>query len=364
MCVTVKFETVRDTEFNNLVFLVVISMTLEAELMDHESLDDRIEQCNRTYSNVFWVPLRLEGSHTNALVQFNKQRGFTQFQRKLLRENIAQYCLTAVSQFLILREKEVSQYRIDVLEELLSHHMKIGDIDPSKKFQSHGNRLELTENNSVSYRADQAFEGEVEALCLRETRLFDEHCTPDFHRFTFVPRSLNQVDSVEATLFMFYQLRFVQRWQIPMPVLTRFVLTVQRNYRNPPYHNWTHAFCVGHFAFLCLTNASQRLESYLDPLELFALFVGALCHDIDHRGYNNAYQGFPLAIPRLFVRFRCAMARPAARAVHHPLNVGLDRIPTSCRDDPLNVEKTTPPIWPSVVFRLPCLARWSDPVER
>ncbi|KAA3680617.1 dehydrogenase/reductase SDR family member 1 [Paragonimus westermani] len=50
------------------------------------------------------------------------------------------------------------------------------------------------------------------------------------------------------------------------------------------------------------------------------------------------------------------MACPAARAVRHPPNVGLDRIPTSCRDVPLNVGKTTPPIWPSVVFRLSCLA--------
>ncbi|KAA3682447.1 uncharacterized protein DEA37_0003282 [Paragonimus westermani] len=31
------------------------------------------------------------------------------------------------------------------------------------------------------------------------------------------------------------------------------------------------------------------------------------------------------------------MARPAARAVWHPPNVGLDRIPTSCRDVPLNI---------------------------
>ncbi|KAA3671488.1 uncharacterized protein DEA37_0014599, partial [Paragonimus westermani] len=50
------------------------------------------------------------------------------------------------------------------------------------------------------------------------------------------------------------------------------------------------------------------------------------------------------------------MARPAARAVRYPPNVGLDRIPTSCRDVPLNVGKTTSPIWPSVVFRLPFLA--------
>ncbi|KAA3672746.1 uncharacterized protein DEA37_0002723 [Paragonimus westermani] len=54
------------------------------------------------------------------------------------------------------------------------------------------------------------------------------------------------------------------------------------------------------------------------------------------------------------------MARPDARAVRHPPSVGLGRIPTSCRDVPLNVGKSTPPIWPSVVFRLPCLAHGSE----
>ncbi|KAA3681485.1 uncharacterized protein DEA37_0002165 [Paragonimus westermani] len=56
------------------------------------------------------------------------------------------------------------------------------------------------------------------------------------------------------------------------------------------------------------------------------------------------------------------MARPAARAVRHPPSVGLDRIPTSCRDVPLNVGKTTPPIWPFVVFRLLCLALALHPI--
>ncbi|KAF6778968.1 hypothetical protein AHF37_01436 [Paragonimus kellicotti] len=187
--------------------------------------------------------------------------------------------------FMLLREKEVSQYRLDVLEELLSYHMKFMLLREKEVSQY---RLDVLEE-LLSYHM-KAFEGDVETLCLRESHPFDEQCPPDFHRFTFVPRSLNHVDSVQAAMFMFVQLHFVQRWQIPIPVLTRFILTVQRNYRNPPYHNWTHAFCVGHFAFLCLTNASQRLQGYLDPLELFALLVGALCHDIDHRGYNNAYQ--------------------------------------------------------------------------
>ena len=40
------------------------------------------------------------------------------------------------------------------------------------------------------------------------------------------------------------------RFRISRETLARFVLMVRRGYRDPPYHNWTHAFTVAHFAFL------------------------------------------------------------------------------------------------------------------
>ncbi|VDP71058.1 unnamed protein product [Echinostoma caproni] len=89
---------------------------------------------------------------------------------------------------------------------------------------------------------------------------------------------------------MFERLGFVERWRIPQSNLMRFVLTVRKSYRTPTYHNWQHAFSVGHFAFLCLVNASERLSGFLTGLEMLSLFVAALCHDIDHRGFNNHYQ--------------------------------------------------------------------------
>ena len=68
----------------------------------------------------------------------------------------------------------------------------------------------------------------------------------------------------------------------------RFVLMVKRGYRDPPYHNWMHAFSVAHFLY-ALYCCSNKL-SCLDDLEVLALFVSCLCHDIDHRGTNNAFQ--------------------------------------------------------------------------
>ena len=35
----------------------------------------------------------------------------------------------------------------------------------------------------------------------------------------------------------------------------RFLLMVRKGYRNPPYHNWIHAFTVAHFCYLLFKNA-------------------------------------------------------------------------------------------------------------
>ena len=71
--------------------------------------------------------------------------------------------------------------------------------------------------------------------------------------------------------------------------LHRFVLMVKKGYRDPPYHNWSHAFSVAHFCYTLFKNCGG-LSGVLSDLEVLALFVSCLCHDIDHRGTNNAFQ--------------------------------------------------------------------------
>ncbi len=51
---------------------------------------------------------------------------------------------------------------------------------------------------------------------------------------------------------------------------------VRRGYRDPPYHNWTHAFTVAHFCFLLVTNlglADKGLLRYIRMLFVLALEV-------------------------------------------------------------------------------------------
>uniref|UniRef100_A0AC35U9Z2 Phosphodiesterase n=1 Tax=Rhabditophanes sp. KR3021 TaxID=114890 RepID=A0AC35U9Z2_9BILA len=66
--------------------------------------------------------------------------------------------------------------------------------------------------------------------------------------------------------------------------VVRFVLSVRMNYRRVAYHNWSHGVAVLHsmFVFLQKTN-------YYTVKEGLAMFIGALGHDLDHRGKNNAY---------------------------------------------------------------------------
>ena len=68
----------------------------------------------------------------------------------------------------------------------------------------------------------------------------------------------------------------------------RFVLMVKRGYRDTAYHNWSHALSVTHFFYVL--DHQCHLLSHLSNLEQLALFISCLCHDIDHRGTNNAFQ--------------------------------------------------------------------------
>ena len=88
---------------------------------------------------------------------------------------------------------------------------------------------------------------------------------------------------------MFADLGFIHQFRIPYRVLCRWIITVRKNYRMVTYHNWQHAFGVTQTMFAMITNA--QLSKYLTPLELMAMIVACICHDLDHRGTNNSFEG-------------------------------------------------------------------------
>ncbi|KAM3922518.1 high affinity cGMP-specific 3',5'-cyclic phosphodiesterase 9A [Leptodactylus fuscus] len=88
--------------------------------------------------------------------------------------------------------------------------------------------------------------------------------------------------------FMYHDLGLVREFNMNPITLKSWLLCIQENYRTNPFHNFRHCFCVTQMMYgmihLC------ELQSRLSLLELGVLMTAAVCHDLDHPGYNNTYQ--------------------------------------------------------------------------
>ncbi|XP_064651195.1 high affinity cGMP-specific 3',5'-cyclic phosphodiesterase 9A-like isoform X13 [Lineus longissimus] len=87
---------------------------------------------------------------------------------------------------------------------------------------------------------------------------------------------------------MYHELGLVNEFSINPITLKRWLLCVQENYRNNPFHNFRHCFCVSQMMYgmihLC------ELWEKMTREDLGVLLTAAVCHDLDHPGYNNTYQ--------------------------------------------------------------------------
>lgn len=87
---------------------------------------------------------------------------------------------------------------------------------------------------------------------------------------------------------MFKDLKLFDEFSIPLDKFINFVRTLCSKYNNNPYHNFQHAFDVTNVMYLFLKNTSA--VNYLTTVDVFALMVAALAHDVGHPGLNNSFQ--------------------------------------------------------------------------
>lgn len=106
--------------------------------------------------------------------------------------------------------------------------------------------------------------------------------------YEFADNTLSRDETVLATIRMFIDLDLIKKFNIDMTSLIRWSITVRKNYRAVMYHNWRHGFNVAQMMFAMLT--SGQMQDKFSDMEIFALLVGSLCHDIDHRGTTNQFQ--------------------------------------------------------------------------
>ncbi|XP_069792485.1 high affinity cGMP-specific 3',5'-cyclic phosphodiesterase 9A-like [Narcine bancroftii] len=106
---------------------------------------------------------------------------------------------------------------------------------------------------------------------------------PTFNLWQWAPNEM-----LSCIEYMFHDLGLVHEFSIDGVTLKRWLLSVQGNYRDNPFHNWRHSFCVTQMMHgmihLC------RLQDHLSPTENLILMIAAVCHDLDHPGLDNTYQ--------------------------------------------------------------------------
>ncbi|KAB7502300.1 putative 3',5'-cyclic phosphodiesterase pde-5 [Armadillidium nasatum] len=92
---------------------------------------------------------------------------------------------------------------------------------------------------------------------------------PEVDLFYFSPLNLDELDKVRHTIYMFVDLFGLARFD--KDCLIRFCLTVRKNYRRVPYHNWTHGFSVANSMYAIIKHDPKVFR----PLECLSLFIGA-----------------------------------------------------------------------------------------
>lgn len=103
------------------------------------------------------------------------------------------------------------------------------------------------------------------------------------------PRDYSDPELMEMVLAIFYSYDVPSKMGIPLDNLRAFIQVVHDRYKSPNdviFHNFQHVYNVLHIAYHMLR---AGLDQSFTVFDVFALFVAALCHDIDHPGVNNAF---------------------------------------------------------------------------
>ncbi|KAJ3591884.1 hypothetical protein NHX12_007015 [Muraenolepis orangiensis] len=127
---------------------------------------------------------------------------------------------------------------------------------------------------------------------LRKTPQEVEHVSEEVRQYLKTPTFDNwQWEDAEIMVLlqvMYTDLDFMAAFNMEPEVLQHFLFEVYRRYNNIPFHNFKHCFCVTQmmYGLIWMTD----LKSKMDSVDLLTMLTSAVCHDLDHTGYNNAYQ--------------------------------------------------------------------------
>uniref|UniRef100_A0A8C6XWC2 Phosphodiesterase n=1 Tax=Naja naja TaxID=35670 RepID=A0A8C6XWC2_NAJNA len=87
---------------------------------------------------------------------------------------------------------------------------------------------------------------------------------------------------------MYHDLGLVKDFNINPITMKRWLMCIRDNYRNNPFHNFRHCFCVTQMMYSMISLCN--LQAKISQMDILILMTASVCHDLDHPGYNNTYQ--------------------------------------------------------------------------
>ncbi|XP_052348797.1 high affinity cGMP-specific 3',5'-cyclic phosphodiesterase 9A-like isoform X2 [Oncorhynchus keta] len=184
---------------------------------------------------------------------------------------------TEVTNRLAMLEKRVEGMK--VVEKCDSDIKKFRDEMASMNNSSHflDDKKKLTPRRDVpSYPKYHLSQETVEAL---------RH--PSFDVWQWEPNEM-----LSCLEHMYNDLDLVKGFNMNPITLKSWLLCIHDNYQMNPFHNFRHCFCVTQmmYSMICLCSLQVILQEIFSQVDILILMTAAVCHDLQHPGYNNTYQ--------------------------------------------------------------------------
>ncbi|VVC86328.1 unnamed protein product [Leptidea sinapis] len=186
---------------------------------------------------------------------------------------------------------------IGVVQMVNKRDKKCFDREDEEEFEIFSTFFGLALHHARLYdkimRKEQKYKIALEILCYHNTckkhevdELINYNNNMDVRLDDFYldPYKFDDLQKCKSVIAMFDDLFAISNFDVE--TISKFVLTVKRNYRSVPYHNFDHGWSVAHAMYVIIKNDNCKRFDYKMRL---ALFVACLCHDLDHRGYTNKY---------------------------------------------------------------------------
>lgn len=92
----------------------------------------------------------------------------------------------------------------------------------------------------------------------------------DIDNYHFNPFAFSDFEKAKYTIYMFIDLFGLHRFD--QQSLVRFTLTIKKNYRRVPYHNWTHGFSVANTMYTVIKHSEDAFR----PIEVSLAFGSSI----------------------------------------------------------------------------------------